>query len=201
MFLLMCVTLYGEGSILSPKRTWPRFSDGRFIVFSEQKSNLHKKEVTIERVRGRIHYNTTKFHDSRWLVGMTLVPDDSENSTKMWNRGSLHALVQKLHDKKGWNEKILHRNNTDTLVQCYLRSIFIRQNRLHWIQPVHKQLNGRLQGNKADRHILGRQQECSNQAFVFMYSFFHLVVRTLSWHFKNSTAACLFQKQCSGYSD
>lgn len=41
-------TLYGEGSILSPKRTWPKFSDGRFIVFSEQKSNLHKKEETVQ---------------------------------------------------------------------------------------------------------------------------------------------------------
>ena len=43
VLLKRCVTLYGEGSILSPKRTWPRFSDGRFSVFSEQKSNLHKK--------------------------------------------------------------------------------------------------------------------------------------------------------------
>lgn len=42
------VTLYGEGSILSPKRTWPRFSEGRFDIFSEQKSNLHKKEPIVK---------------------------------------------------------------------------------------------------------------------------------------------------------
>lgn len=47
------VTLYGDGSILSPNRTWPRFSEGRFNVVSEQKSNLSKK-------RGKnTLYNTT----------------------------------------------------------------------------------------------------------------------------------------------
>lgn len=38
-----CVTLYGDDSILSPKRTWPRFSDGRLFVSFEQKSNLSKQ--------------------------------------------------------------------------------------------------------------------------------------------------------------
>lgn len=36
-------TLYGEGSILSPNNTWPRFSDGRFPSFAWQKSNLGER--------------------------------------------------------------------------------------------------------------------------------------------------------------
>lgn len=34
--------------------------------------------------------------------------------------------------------------------EYYLRSIFIRQNRLNWIQPVHKQLNGGLEKDTTD---------------------------------------------------
>lgn len=36
----VCCTLYGDGSILSPNSTWPKFSDGRFSDWSAQKSNL-----------------------------------------------------------------------------------------------------------------------------------------------------------------
>lgn len=52
------VTLYGDGSILSPNRTWPRFSEGRFEVCSEQKSNLYKKKGQTAKEKPTL-FNTT----------------------------------------------------------------------------------------------------------------------------------------------
>lgn len=88
------VTLYGDGSILSPNRTWPRFSEGRFNVCSEQKSNLYEK-------RNKVFKRNHTFQHNR-CSGFSYTKDwRAPNRNNVTGRSSFRCII--LCTRSNWD--------------------------------------------------------------------------------------------------